>query len=122
MLDHLARVGVVRTSLGGRPITVWHAPGTASALDDRALADGRDVGATGVFDPVVDGVVLEFRAAGDGTFVDIESNGRWDILGRALDGPHAGRRLSPIDHVDTFWFAWAAYLPATSIVPATAGP
>ena len=120
VLDGLARAGVVRTSLGRRPITVWHAPGTASALDDRALADGRDVGATGVFDPVLDGVALEFRAAGDGTFLDIESNSRWDILGRAIEGPHAGRRLSPVDHVDTFWFAWAAYLPATSIVPAGA--
>ena len=75
-----------------------------------------------VFDPLVDDVALEFRASGDGTFLDAQSNSRWDILGRAIDGPHAGRRLSPIDHVDTFWFAWAAYLPGTTIVPALPAP
>jgi hypothetical protein len=35
----------------------------------------------------------------------------WDILGTALEGPLAGDQLSPIPHHDTFWFAWAAFVP-----------
>lgn len=80
-----------------------------------------DVGATGVFDPSsTRGAGVQ--GSGDGSFVDIGSHSRSDIFGRAVDGPHASRRLSPIDHVDTFWFAWAAHLPGTSIVRARAAP
>jgi hypothetical protein len=32
-----------------------------------------------------------------------------------VKGPLAGRRLAAIPHVDAFWFAWAAFNPATSV-------
>ena len=41
----------------------------------------------------------------------------WDVLGRAMVGPLAGETLEPVEHVDTFWFAWAAFQPDTVIVP-----
>lgn len=49
--------------------------------------------------------------------VDDETGSRWDIFGIALDGPLAGERLVAVEHVDTFWFAWAAYQPDTRIEP-----
>jgi hypothetical protein len=39
----------------------------------------------------------------------------WNLLGHAIRGPLAGKRLRAIPHVDAFWFAWAAFHPATSI-------
>ena len=37
------------------------------------------------------------------------------LVGTATAGPLTGRRLAPIQHVDAFWFAWAAFNPATTI-------
>ena len=49
LTEYLAEVGVVNLELDGRPVVVWHVPGTASALHRQRVADGDDVGATGVF-------------------------------------------------------------------------
>lgn len=115
-LDQLADAGVVNVRLDGERITVWHLPGTGSALDDADTAGGRDVGATGVFRPEADGQPLTFERDGD-VFVDDETRSRWNIFGAAIDGPLGGQRLEPVEHVDTFWFAWAAYQPDTRIEP-----
>lgn len=40
-----------------------------------------------------------------------------DIFGVATAGALDGTRLVAVTHVDTFWFAWAAYLPDTTLVP-----
>jgi hypothetical protein len=101
------------------PIAVFWKGGTASAVDDGVIAAGRDVGATGVFHREVEGQVLTFTANGDGTFTDQETKSTWDILGFAIAGPLAGTQLEPITHHDTFWFAWAAFVPDTSLSKTT---
>ncbi|MCC6436605.1 MAG: DUF3179 domain-containing protein [Acidimicrobiales bacterium] len=99
---------------GERPLVVWWQPGTRSALDASTIADGRDVGTTGAFEATLDGRVLTFRAV-DGGFEDAETGSRWNVLGDAVAGPLAGRQLTRITHVDTFWFAWAAFKPETAV-------
>ena len=116
----LAEEGVVEVELGAQDLVVWLQPGTASALDDATVSGGRDVGATGVFDPAVDGRRLTFTRTADG-FVDDQTGSRWDVLGRAVDGPLRGTTLEAYTHVDTFWFAWAAFLPGTDVVPELGG-
>jgi hypothetical protein len=111
----LKRHPVIEASVGGRDVVVWHKPGTASALDNSDLPNGRDVGATGAFEPVIDGQHLTFQRTNSG-FRDDETGSGWDVLGRATSGPYAGRALTPVEHVDTFWFAWAAFLPHTRII------
>lgn len=114
--DALVSRPVLEVTLAGRRLVVWAKPGTASALDASSVADGRDVGATGVFVPTARGRELHFEGAGPG-FRDRETGSAWDILGLATAGPLAGERLQPVEHVDTFWFAWAAFLPQTALVP-----
>jgi len=118
LLEQLSDRGVIEIDLADRRLVVWAQPGTASSLDDVTVAGGQDVGATGVFVPVVDGQTLSFERRGDG-FVDTETNSRWNVLGEAVDGPLTGAALEPVAHVDTFWFAWAAFQPDTLIVPDT---
>lgn len=113
--DVLAERRVVEITAGGIPLAVLWAPGTASALDAATIAAGRDVGATGVFDRRVDGRALTFAPAGDGRFHDRETGSTWDLLGRAVAGPLAGRRLRAVAHGNHFWFAWAAFRPDTRI-------
>ncbi len=112
--DELAERGVI--AIDEAKVTVWHKPGAASALEGDRVADGRDVGATGVFLPDVDGRQLRFSREGD-AFHDAETSSTWDIFGRAVAGPMKGKQLRPVAHVDTFWFAWAAYRPETTVLP-----
>jgi hypothetical protein len=99
----------------GRPIVVLWAPGTASALDASAIADGRDVGSTGVFGRELGGRVLTFESAGPGSYQDAETGSTWNVFGRATSGPLAGRRLDPVPHGNHFWFAWAVFMPDTRV-------
>ena len=105
---------VVADLVGGTEIIVLYEPGTASPLDTPGIAEGSDVGSTGVFWNDVDGRQLTFSASGAG-FRDAETGTQWTILGSAESGPLSGRRLEPVIHGDHFWFAWAAFEPQTRI-------
>jgi hypothetical protein len=114
--DLLAEAGVVEFQIDGAPMVALHDTGMASALDDGSIAEGRDIGTAGVFSSVLDGRRLHLRSGPDG-FVDDETSSGWNVLGEAVSGPLAGQVLDPVVHVDTFWFAWAAFRPGSSIVP-----
>jgi hypothetical protein len=109
--DRLIEDRVVHDTLGENKIVAFWRAGTASAVDTTFIPDGRDVGSTGVFLTSVDDQALTFTATGDGTFKDVETGSTWDILGEAIDGPLMGKTLSALPHHDTFWFAWAAFVP-----------
>lgn len=98
----------VELEAGGDDVVVLWTPGQASALDSRAIDDGREVGQTGAYRPVVDGQRVALEADGD-RFVDTVSGSTFDVRGRAVDGPLAGQRLEPVIHDDTFWFVWMAF-------------
>ena len=110
----LAARGVLHDALGGEALVIFYRPGARSALDDARIDRSRAVGATAVFSRRVGGRVLTFEATADG-FSDRETGSVWNLLGHALRGPLAGRRLRPVQHVDAFWFAWAAFHPATGV-------
>ena len=118
-LASLQETGVVESELAGDALVVFWTPGTASALDGFEVAEGDDVGATGVFIPDADGQTLTFSATeggADQSFVDAETSSTWNVLGQAIDGPLAGTQLEALPHVDTFWFAWSAFQPDGAII------
>ena len=98
----------VNHTVGGRDVAIFFKTGTASALDSSSIAQSRDVGATGVFDPNLNGQMLTFRADGN-KILDQQTGSEWNILGQAVDGTLAGSALEPIVHANHFWFAWAAF-------------
>jgi hypothetical protein len=114
-LFRLRDVGVVHTVLAGTDIVVFWTSGVSSPLDAPSITDGDDIGATGVFLAELDGMSLTFSASDSG-FVDDQTGSTWTLLGRAVAGPLEGRRLERLTHVDTFWFAWAAFQPDTALV------
>jgi hypothetical protein len=113
-LDRLLRDRVVELTVDGRRIVLLVVPGVRSALDTGTIAEGREVGATAELDPVVNGRRLHLNADG-AELVDRETESRWDIFGRAVAGQLKGR-LPAVVHVDTFWFAWAAFVPDTRLI------
>ena len=121
--EWLKSEGVTHIDIGGATVVAFNLPGTASPLQTQQVAFGRDVGATGVFDSTVDGQVLSFSrkpdaasSDGPGAFVDDQTGSTWSLLGLALDGPLAGTQLEAIEHLDTFWFAAAAYDPGVELI------
>jgi hypothetical protein len=115
--SELRTVGVADVTLDGDPLVVLWAPGTASALNRDTIDDSRDIGATGVFRPLVAGRRLTFvREGGEGAPIrDRETGSSWSILGIAIDGELEGTVLEPVVHANHFWFAWAAFAPETTI-------
>ena len=108
---------VVHDRLADETLVILYQPGTLSALDDGEIRRSRAVGATAAFSRLVDGRGLTFEAAAD-SFRDRETGSTWTLLGHAVKGPLAGRRLTAVAHVDAFWFAWAAFNPSTSVYEA----
>lgn len=110
----LAEKRVINDTLTGLDLVVWWSPGTRSALDASPIAKSKDIGAVGVFKRSLEGRVLNFTWDGRG-WVDRETGSRWNLLGQAIQGPLAGRRLEPIPYESALWFAWAAFRPTTQI-------
>ena len=114
--DVLAERRVVPFAFAGRDLVALFEPGTASALDSPVIAEGRDVGATGVFVASIDGRPLELSVNADGWFVDAATGVAYDILGQPAAGSDGGAPLESVEHLDTFWFAAAAFYPDAEIV------
>ena len=117
----LAKERVVAARMGGRDVVVFWTPGTASALDDRSVAGGRDVGTAGIFVPTApEGAPLSFTSNADGQIIDDQTGSQWNVLGRAVGGPLTGATLEPVPgRIGQLWFSWAAYRPDTIIYPGT---
>ena len=110
---------VVNDVVGGEKIVVFWTPETASALGSSAIADADAVGSGVAYGRVVGGRELTF-AVKDDAFTDQETGSTWDVTGRALTGELAGAELPPLVHANHFWFAWAAFRPATRVYTAGA--
>jgi len=105
---------VINDKINEKHVVVFHGDGAVSALDESSIADSKEVGSTGVFNPVVNGRTLTFKYEG-GFFIDNETGTRWDITGKAVDGELKGTQLKRIKHGDYFAFAWLAFRPETEI-------
>ena len=114
-LFRLQEERIIEATIADTDLVVFWEPGTASALDRNSIADGDDIGATGVFLATVDGERFTFGATEAG-FVDDQTGSTWSLLGRAVAGPLEGSRLERVTHVDTFWFAWAAFQPGSALI------
>lgn len=110
----LQEVGVANDTVGDTDVAVFWQPGLASALDDSSIAQGEDVGASGVFERTLNGRTLTFTTDGQ-TITDEQTGSVWNILGQATEGELAGEQLTPVVKVDHFWFSWAAFRPDTRI-------
>lgn len=94
----LAGRRVVSTRLGGEALALVMDPRAGFGAAYRRLLDGREL-------------TLEARPGrGPLELVDRQTQSRWNLLGEAIAGPLAGRRLEPVG-ARAFFFAWAALHP-----------
>jgi hypothetical protein len=124
LLSDLADAGVATIDVDGHDVVLFSSPDLASALDADEIDQGQSISATGAFSPLLGDQELTFRAARAGdpagaVAVDSQTNSAWNILGTAIEGRLQGERLDQIPHLDTFWFAQAAFRPETTVVDLT---
>ena len=127
LLDHLIEERVVEFEDEDNPVTLWWAPGAASALDRASIDASRDVGQTAAFIPIVDGEQLTFEVVTDAEGAeddvvrvrDTQTGSGWNLAGRAIEGELEGESLEAVVIDDTFWFVWAVFKPDTEVIPAT---
>lgn len=85
-----------------------------AASDHVVFWDGNREGAM-AYRPEVDGQALRFGVVGD-VIRDEQTGSTWTLDGMAVDGPLAGRSLSPVaEAYVAFWFAWAAFQPGAAL-------
>ena len=112
-VELLEKLGVIHHQLGNQAVVIFHQDGVSSALDTTRIANGDDVGATGVFVPLVGKQELTFIK--ERGFVDEQTGSHWNIVGQAILGPLKGKQLEKLVHADQFWFSWGAFRPDTLI-------
>jgi len=95
--SRLVREPAVNAQSRGTPLVAFYKNGVLSPLDNAAISRSKDIGAAAAFDRRIGGRTLEFRS-GDGGYVDRQTGSKWDITGRATDGPLKGERLRPLRH------------------------
>lgn len=68
-----------------------------------------------VYERSLNGQTLTFEAVGS-TIRDHETASTWDpVTGRAMAGPLAGQRLTPVPATTSFWFGWFDFFPGTAL-------
>ena len=112
--SELSEARVINAEFAGTEFVVFWTSGASSALDERLIADGRDIGQSAVYERTLTGRTLTFEWDGD-RFMDCETQSTWDLAGRAIAGPLAGERLTPMPYGNHFWFAWAVFKPDTEV-------
>jgi hypothetical protein len=117
-LTEIAKAKVIQTTLDGRAVVIFYAPGQISVLDKRIIADSKVVGSATMFSAKVKGRQLSFTHRHQ-AIIDNETGSQWNVFGQAIKGKLTGTQLDPVrrSHVN-FWFAWAAFRPATQIYQA----
>jgi hypothetical protein len=80
---------------------------------------GADGASARAFDRRLDGQELELMArpgSSPARFVDTRTGSEWDITGRAVSGPLAGRTLTRLPSLSDYWFDWHLYHPDTDVL------
>jgi hypothetical protein len=96
--------GVRNGELADRPVAIFSVSdgpgGAAFFADPEAAEEGR--------------LTFEFDGA---NWLDEKTGSRWDLGGRAIDGPLAGTALERVPTRATFWYAFVAAFPEAELRP-----
>jgi len=134
-LSVLAKQKFIADEIDGEPLVVLWESSTNSAAAYRPVANqprkfqGPNPDKSGVSPPDAGiplpagtvelpsrGLTLEYRAAtATGLVIDKESQSRWDVAGRAVEGELKDWTLTWIDSTQVKWFAWSAEYPETQV-------
>jgi len=98
------KTGVVNDTIGSSPLAVLYLAGSETVTAVERVANGMTL-------------TMEVRVGTNGreAFYDRETGSRWNIEGKAEEGPLAGTELRRVDSHLSQWYGWVSYFPQTSI-------
>ncbi len=105
---------IVNDQVADIPVVVFSRAGTLSVLDEGKIGDSRTIPSAAAYRRKLDGQTLDFEIR-DGKIVDTRTRSSWDLFGRAVAGPLAGKQLENIAQGVHFAFAWLAFHPDSLI-------
>ena len=108
------KLSVINDELGDLKIAIFGIKGTLSALDAEDINKSRKIVSVTAWSRHLDDQTLRFEFF-DNHIRDIETGSLWNILGKAIAGPYAGRQLNTVDSGVNFAFAWLAFNPDSDI-------
>jgi len=110
----VAKKGVINDSFRGKKVVLFYKSGTISVMDENDISNSKDVGSVTVFSAIIGQKLLTFKEKNE-TFVDKETNSKWDITGYCNSGKLKGTQLKIEPHSNHFAFAWLAFHPESEI-------
>ena len=113
-LSVISQEEVINDSFEGQPLLILYTSKTVSVLDEKNIAESREIGSVTVFKPEVNDDLLTFKKEGSG-FVDEQSGSSWSITGKCIAGKLKGEELWPVVHGNHFAFAWFEFHPDSEI-------
>ena len=105
----LARRQVVNDVVDGRDVALFYS--TQPCVGFRGVPT---VDTASVYSPMVGEGKLTFYPR-KGEILDRETGSAWSPGGLAVSGPLKGSQLKPLPHTISFWFAWIAFFPDTTL-------
>ncbi len=105
---------VINDKFNGVPLVVFSKPDAASALDGANISQSRIIPSATAYRREIDAQILSFVKVGD-SFFDQETGSEWNLFGKAIQGPLAGKELENIDSGLHFAFAWLVFYPKSEI-------
>ena len=113
-LSVISQEEVINDSFEGQPLLILYTSKTVSILDEKNIAESKEIGSVTVFKPEVNGELLTFKKKGS-EFVDEQSGSSWSITGKCAAGKLKGEALWPVVHGNHFAFAWFEFHPDSEI-------
>lgn len=114
VLRQQGKRGVIQENCLEGPVVVFYSRGTNSVVDTASIRFSRDAGSAAAFSPLVRGEELIFDPREEG-FKDKNTGSLWSMAGRCLEGFYENEELKSLEHMNSFWFAWALHYPHTKI-------
>ncbi|HLK58750.1 MAG TPA: DUF3179 domain-containing (seleno)protein [Chthonomonadaceae bacterium] len=99
-----SKTRVINDTLGVTPVAVLFMADTETLTAVKRVVEGQTL-------------TLEVRnnPQGKPAFYDKETGTRWNLEGRAIEGPLAGKELLRLDSHRSQWYGWVSYFPRTTI-------
>lgn len=104
---------VINDEFENKKLTLFYKDQIASALDDKVISKSKDTGSVVIYDRNIDGKIYDFYYKD--AYYDKQTNSKWNIFGKAIEGDLKGTQLKTVVHGSHFWFAWAVFKPQTII-------
>ena len=110
----MKEINLLNDSFENQELILFYKENVTSALDKEEIAQSKYSGTVLIYDSKLNDEILEFYYK-ENSFYDKQTNSKWNIFGKAIEGKLKGEQLKPIKHGSHFWFAWVVFKPETVV-------